>query len=469
MAFKDLREFLAAVDDLGDLKVLEDADWDEEIGTITELNYAREGPALLFKSIKGHDSNYSVATCTVGTLRRALLTIGLPPDLEVTAGLNAYKEMMSGLEPVPPVTVPSGPVFENVFHGDEIDMWKFPTPKWKEHDGGRFLGTGCMVFLRDPETDKLHYGTYRVMVHDKNTLGLYITPNHFGAVILKRYWEKGLNAPIAVSFGQDPLLFVSNGAFLGVHREMSRYELAGYVRGEPVEVVREEITGYEIPASAEIVIAGEVPPPSVEAKDEGPFGEWTGYYASGTRPEPVIHVKALYHRNDPIILGMPPQKARRHFGLPTEAIIDREKLLKADIVDVLNVVRLARPGFLVVQIRQRFPGHVMKAGLAASGDYMGRFIVVVDEDIDPWDPYDVMWAIGSRCDPETALTVLKGGPSSALDPLIPPDRKKTGELTNSRVIVDACKPYHWYNEFPVTNIAGPEQRAAALEKWKDLF
>jgi 4-hydroxy-3-polyprenylbenzoate decarboxylase len=236
--------------------------------------------------------------------------------------------------------------------------------------------------------------------------------------------------------------------------------------------VREEVTGLPIPATAEIVIAGEVAPPEVEARAEGPFGEWTGYYASGTRAEPVIRIQALYHRNDPIILGMPPVKCRRsatHFGIVTDAKNEREMLQKAGVEDVLDVWPLAVPGVMVIQIRQRYPGHAMKAALAASGDYMGRFVVVVDEDINPRDPEEVLWAIGTRCDPETTLTILKGCQTSALDPRIPPDRKKQKDFTSSRAIINACKPYEWIKDFPPTNIASPELRSKVLGKWKELF
>jgi 4-hydroxy-3-polyprenylbenzoate decarboxylase len=210
----------------------------------------------------------------------------------------------------------------------------------------------------------------------------------------------------------------------------------------------------------------------VESRAEGPFGEWTGYYASGTRPEPVIRVKALYHRDDPIILGMPPVKCRRsasHFGIPSQGVNQKERLRKAGIEDVLDVWQLAVPGVTVVQVRQRYPGHAMKAALAASGEYMGRFVVVVDEDINPRDPEEVLWAIGTRCDPETSLTVLKGCQSSALDPRIPPERKKKRDFTSSRVIVDACKPYDWIREFPPTNVASPELRKKVSEKWGPIL
>jgi 4-hydroxy-3-polyprenylbenzoate decarboxylase len=326
--------------------------------------------------------------------------------------------------------------------------------------------------MPDPDTGAVNFGCYRVMVHDKTTAGLYITPNKTGAIIRKKYWDKGMSCPVAVAVGQEPFIFLAAAPWLGQKTGMSKYELVGHLRGAPVEVVREEVTGLPIPATAEIVIAGEVPPPEIAARDEGPFGEWTGYYASGTRPEPVIRVKALYHRNDPIILGMPPMKQRRtgsHFAIPTGVTNEREKLRKAGVEDVLDVWRLAVPGVTVVQVRQRYPGHAMKAALAASGDYMGRFVVVVDEDINPRDPDEVLWAIGTRCDPETSITVLKACMSSALDPRIHPDRKKKRDFTSSRAIIDACKPYSWIKDFPPTNVASPELRKKTLEKWKELF
>ena len=175
---------------------------------------------------------------------------------------------------------------------------------------------------------------------------------------------------------------------------------------------------------------------------------------------------------DPIILGEPPMKYRGstvHFGIPTRAKNYKEKLVKAGVTDVLQVWPLAVPGVTVVQIRQRYPGHAMKAALAISGEYMGRFIVVVDEDINPRDPEDVLWAIGTRCDPETTITILKGTQASALDPRIPPDRKKRGDFTSSQAIIDACKPYHWIKDFPSTNVASQELRRQVSEKWRELF
>lgn len=472
MPFQDLRDFLCHLERLGELAVVPEADWNLEIGTIAELNYERRGKALLFDRVKGYPPGYRILTNALHTRRRALLSLGFAPDLDMDGALAEYEKKIASYRPVPPLEVASGPVLENVFTGNAIDLWKFPVPKWHENDGGRYLGTGCAVMLRDPDTGKDHLGTYRVMVHDERTAGLYITPNHTGAIIRKKYWERGRSCPVAVSFGHDPMLFVGAAHFLGKKRGIPKYDLIGHFRGAPVEVIREEATGLPIPATAEIVIAGEVPPPQQEALPEGPFGEWTGYYGSGTRPEAIIRVRALYHRNDPIIHGEPPVRYRgptAHFGIPTRAGNYKEKVQKAGVEDVLEVWPLTVPGMIVVQIRQRYPGHAIKAALAVIGEYMGRFVVVVDEDINPRDPEDVLWAIGTRCDPETCLTIIKGCQSSALDPRISPEQKKTGNLTNSQAIINACKPYEWMDRFPATNIASAELRKAVLEKWEKLF
>ncbi|HLY64990.1 MAG TPA: UbiD family decarboxylase, partial [Chloroflexota bacterium] len=413
-----------------------------------------------------------VLTNATDTVRRALLALDMSPEMNVDSALDEYQRRMVTYKPVPPVEVSKGPVLENVFNDGGINMLKFPTPRWHEGDGGRYIGTGCVVIMRDPDTGKVNFGTYRVMVHDEGTLGLYITPNKTGAIIERKYWAMGKSCPVVACFGQEPVLFLGAAPFLGQKRGIPKYELVGHIRGAPVEVIREEFTGLPMPATAEIVVAGEVPPIDSESRLEGPFGEWTGYYASGTRPEPIIKVKALYHRNDPIILGNPPFRYRgvhTDFALPTAVKNDVERLTKFGVEDVLDVWDIGVPGVTVVQIKQRYPGHAMKAGMAASGEYMGRVVVVVDEDINPRDPYDVFWAIGTRCDPATTITVLEGCQSSALDPRITPERKKNGDFTSSRAIINACKPYEWIKDFPVANTASPELRRQVLNHWGHLY
>jgi UbiD family decarboxylase len=171
----------------------------------------------------------------------------------------------------------------------------------------------------------------------------------------------------------------------------------------------------------------------------------------------------------------PSSSAARHsksrpnyYGLSTGPRFTIERLKQQGVEEVLDVQRLA-VGMTVVKIRQRYPGHALKAGLALSGGYMGRFVVVVDEDIDAKNPQDVLWAIGTRCDPATTISVLNGTMASALDPRIPPDKKARNDYPASQAIILACKPYDWIDDFPKTNVASPELRAHIRDKWQDLF
>lgn len=471
MPFSDLREFIAELDDLNEIRIVENADWDLELGTICELNYERLGKALLFDNIKGYPKGYRVLTNGTETLSRALCSIEFPLDMTEDAAIEEFERRVRNYRPVPPREVPTGPVMENVFHGDDIDLWKFPTPRWHEGDGGRYLGTGCIVIMRDPDNGEINLGTYRVMVHDRNTAGIFMAMAHTGSIIARKYWAKGQACPVAVACGQDPIHVLAGSGRLTIGRR-NEYELIGHFRGAPVDVIKEEVTGLPIPATAEIVLAGEIPPRDAETRLEGPFGEFTGYYASGARPEPVIHVKALYHRNEPVILGVPPEKYRGgvwYFGLPAPTSNEMERLRRNGIEDVLDIWQAFWPGVTIVQVRQRYAGHAMRAAMQLVGEYTTRFIILVDEDVNPRDPNDVFWALGTRCDPATAMQVVSGLRSTPLDPIMPPEKKARGDLTSSCAIINACKPYEWKDEFPITNIASPEQRKAVLSKWKELF
>jgi 4-hydroxy-3-polyprenylbenzoate decarboxylase len=243
--------------------------------------------------------------------------------------------------------------------------------------------------------------------------------------------------------------------------------------GEPLEVIPGEITGLPIPARAEIVVEGEVPPPEVESRVEGPYREWPGYYSQEPQPIPVIRVKAVYHRNDPIITGAPPD---RPTGRPDEcfelirAAYIRDQLEKAGVPDVKDVATYFHRFLTVVAIRQRYPGHARQAGLIASqcqaGAYLGRYVVVVDDDIDASDMNDVLWAMCTRVDPAQAVEIIRRAWSGPLDPAIHKDNKGF----SSRMIVDACRPYEWLKDFPPAIEVSQEVKQAAMEKWKrELF
>ncbi len=362
---------------------------------------------------------------------------------------------------------------ENVLGRGKIDLLKFPAPKWHDLDGGYYIGTGSCVFLRDPEGDWVNLGVYRVVVHDKDTLGIFINHIQHGRTILEKYWAQGNNCPVVLSFGQDPALFLA-----AAQREpwgVEELSVAGWLRGEPVEYCKGGVTGLPVPATAEIAMEGEIPPYDRESRPEGPFGERTGYYATGTRNEPVIKVKRIMHRNNPIIMGEPPLRpvpGMDHFGIPLPAAGVWSALEYAGVQDVKGVWQHG-PFATVIAIKQRYEGHARQAASIALGVRatlaMCRFVIVVDDDIDPANLGDVFWAVTSRCDPAAQSEVLKDFPTSDINPRIPPAERGEGRFVSSRMIIDACRPYRWLKEFPISNAMSDERKAEMSKKWQQVL
>ena len=174
MAFPDLRTFIEAAADIGEVKTVDGAHWNLEIGCLTELMAEQEGPLLLFDNIPGYPKGLRIATNVLATARRFALALGLPTELPKLEILKAWRDKTRNLKPFSPVEVSSGPVTENVLTGDRIDLGIFPTPKWHEHDGGRYIGTGDMVITKDSDSGWINVGTYRACVVDKNRLTLWI-------------------------------------------------------------------------------------------------------------------------------------------------------------------------------------------------------------------------------------------------------------------------------------------------------
>jgi UbiD family decarboxylase len=472
MAFNDLREWLAQVEKMGELRHVSEASRDEDIGRITEmLQHTDEAPAALFDDIEGFPRGYRILVNAHSTRRRLALTLGLPVDISGPDLMKRFTEMVENNKPLPMEWVETGPVMENIQEGDAVDVLKFPAPKWHDLDGGRYLGTGSSDITRDPDTGWVNLGTYRVMIHDKNHVGFYISPGKHGRMHRDKYFERNEPCPVAVVVGGDPLLLIAST--LEIPYGINEYEWAGMLRGRPYKVIKGKYTGLPIPADAEIVLEGFAYPGQL--REEGPFGEWTGYYASSARPEPVIEVKAVYHRNDPIIIGLPPEKppyeAHRYRVYLRSALLKRE-IEAAGVPDVTAVWCHGVGGcrlLNVVAIKQRYPGHSRQAGHVAAmcrtGAYLGRYVIVVDEDIDVTDLNEVMWAVVTRSDPETSLDIIHRAWSGPLDPAIPPDKKGF----NSRLIIDACRPWEWRDKFPPAIGPSPEVKRETREKWGYLL
>jgi 4-hydroxy-3-polyprenylbenzoate decarboxylase len=467
-AWGDLRKFLDIARELGTLVVVRGADPHLEIGALCELSLRETyPPVLLFEEIKGCSPNCRIAA----NVRTSPLLVG-------NLDLDAVKELRSqrkrgATQGIPPEYVNHGLALSNIQRDGEINLLKFPAPKWHPLDGGRYIGTECLVINKDPDSDWINVGTYRTMLQDDKTLTVFIEPGKHGDIIRRKYWDRGQVCPMIVCVGQAPILGNVAG-FTSIYGA-SEFDQAGGRLGHPIRVVRGEVTGLPFPADAELVFEGLMPSPEIETRPEGPFGEWTGYYASGARPEPVLKVSRVYHRDDPVIIGQPPAKPTypgRQTNIAGCAAM-WDALEAAGVPEVTGVWKPLGGGIRfidVISIRQLYPGHAKFAGLAAIGSvaaFLGRIIVIVDEDIDITDTAEVLWAMATRWDPKTQTDIIDNCWTGNLDPTLPPAKRKSGDLTNSRIIIYAVRPFSWKAEFPEVS----QFEAADLEKvrakWKD--
>lgn len=475
MERNDLRSWIDQVDKIGRLKTIKGADWNLEIGCLTSLNVMRKGPVLLFDEIPGYPPGYRVVTCSSMEAATLASTLGLPTDYSDKSLLavlgDKFLEWEKNIGAFPPKVVKAGPILENVHSSEDVDVLEFPAPKYHEEDGGRYIGTGCVVVTSDPDTGEVNLGTYRVMVHDSRTVAVYMEPDRHGRSHIAKYHRKGKPCPIAISLGHHPTIFRVAGIAV---RAGGEYGLSGAMMGKPVEVIIEKVTGLPIPAQSEIVLAGWCPPD--KTRPEGPFGEWTGYYGSSVRPAPIIEVERVYHRNNPILLGSPPDRPARSQGnyasrMFNSALLHRY-LVGIGIPGLVGVCLsdAAHRQIIVASIKQQYYGHSKQVGLAISqsriGTNVGRYVIVVDEDVDYTDINDVLWAVGTRADPEKAIDIIRRAPSSPLDPLI---GTRTEILLNSRAIIDACIPFEWRDKFPKAIQLSDELVEKTTKKFRDQF
>lgn len=468
MIFDDLRHYISTLEKLGQLKVIEGASCDLEIGAITELATSRpNSPAVLFDSIQGFKKGLRILTNFLAHKTRERLVYGVADDLTDSEAVRFWKNKLKEVKPLEPLDIDDGPVKENVLMETEVDLTRFPWPKWHQRDGGPYICATSAV-TRDPESGYINVGSYRYMLLNKNTMVAHIGSGHHGDVIRKKYWAKGKSCPVAISLGQEPALFEAAGTNLGWG--VSEYGFAGWIRGAPVEITKGVVTDLPIPARAEVVLEGEMIAPEQGMEVEGPFGEMSGYYGGGARPAPVTVIKSVLYRNDPIILGAPPFLGASRGILSSRGILIWNELEALGIPNIIGVNYSW--GMTIIAIKQAYPGHAMRAAHGALGGtagYHGRFVIVVDEDIDPFDLKDVLWALATRCDPETSLDVCRRIWSYKIDPRLPKQKKEVGDYTGAVAIVDACKPYHWIDDFPRTTKISDEVLKTTEEKWGKFF
>lgn len=462
----DNKELLTRVDN---------ADWDLEIGALTEVVAFSESPrALLFDSIKGYPKEYRVASDLYVSQRLQAIALGLPEDVSGLELVKIWRNRMRELTLLPPKEVGDGPVKENVVEGRDVDILRFPVPIWHEGDGGRYFGTGDVVVTRDPDEDWVNLGVYRCQVHDGKTLGMNIVGAHHGGVMASKYWAKGKDVPIAIVTGLDPYVYA--GGCMPLPWGQSELDWAGGLRGSPIEVIIDGETGLPIPAHAEIAVIGHMP--KGEERLEGPLGECYGYSTPAV-PRPVIKIDKIWHRNDPILQGNPPMhgSAMMHaLGAHLVTSAGIWDAIEKEVINVTGVYSLYQPcqsgsQIMVVALKTAFPGHSRQAALVALGSRAGvlsnKAVITVDEDVDPssWD--EVMFAVTSRCDPAEDIDIIRGMPSSPINPVLAafPEKIAKKDYTTSTLIIDACRPYELKDRFPKVNIVSRELKEKMISKW----
>jgi UbiD family decarboxylase len=474
----DLRAWLQQVNIMGELTEVKGADWDLELGAISELNVKKEvNPALLFDEITGYPKGFRVLTCSTSSPARLAsilrLDTGHSHGSLVQALRGLPKQWEAEAPKYDPVYVEGGPVFENIQADEQVDLLTFPSPLWHEKDGGRYIGTGCSVVTKDFDSEWINVGTYRVMIHDRNHVGLDMVPGKHGHIQYEKFMKANKPFPVAIVVGADPINYLISG--IEVPFGMCEYNYIGAVLKEPVSVVKGQLSGLPIPSAAEIVLEGWAFPG--ETKIEGPFGEFHGYYPAKATPAPLVRIDRIYYRNQPIIVGSPPAKPPNDYSYSKAVMRSAllfDALVSGGVPDVKGVWAHEIGGarmFTVASIKQRYAGHSRQAGHVLSqcgvGAYLGRYSIVVDEDIDPSNLSEVMWAVATRTDPDIDIDIIKRAMGSKNDPMAITYQYKAP--FSSRAIIDACRPYDYLKEFPEVAEASKELQEKTRLKWKELF
>ncbi len=463
---KDLRDYIAKCEEEGELhRIKAEVDWDLELSHIAKLNEEKKGPALLFEKVKGYDSPVITSTCT--TPQRLAIIMGMPKQSSLVEIMREWVD--KGKDRIPFKWADTGVCKENKMTGDDVDLFKFPVPKFFPMDGGRFFGTAHFVVTKDPESGWINIGTYRLQLLDKNHLGTQFIKGKHSDLMLKKYQAMGKPMPVAVVVGCDPLLFVMGAARLSAFE--CEYDMAGAIRGEPIEVVKCETNDLPVPATAEIVVEGEVDADAF--MPEGPFGEYTGYYSGvGTDDRNFIKVNCVTFRNNPIMMSTTVGRAvtDTHMTMALSYGATLWQQLEAMKIPGIRAVYCPPEGsgrFLaIISLKQMYPGHTDQVLTAAVSTEMGAYglktVIAVDEDIDPWDISRVMYALSFRFQPNRSQ-VIKRGRSTPLDPSLPLGAR---EITG-RLLMDATIPYDW-KEKPIPIQLDPDVVERVKGRWAEL-
>jgi 4-hydroxy-3-polyprenylbenzoate decarboxylase len=450
MAYKDLREFIQALEEIGELQRITTAvDPELEITEITDRVSKAGGPALLFENVKG--SEMPLLINAYGSRERMALSLHVE-DLddigaEITALLqladNVPNTLMGKVKMLPtlaqlstffPKLVKNGSCQEVVQM--EPDLGKLPILKCWPDDAGKFI-TLPQVYTRDPRNGKRNVGMYRLQVYDKQTTGMHWHIHHDGAENYRLNQAMGKPVvEVAVALGGDPA--ITYAATAPLPKEIDELIFAGFLRKKPVEIVKCKTIDMEVPAEAEIVLEGYIDP--TESRLEGPFGDHTGYY-SLPGEFPVFHITCITHRKDAVypttIVGKPPQEDC-FLALASERIfLPLLKMQLGEVVDMHMPMEGVFHNCVLISIKKSYPGHARKImnALWGMGQMMfAKYIVVVDAEVDVQNLSEVLWKVFNNADPKRDTMIVEG-------PLDVLDHSAPLPLFGSKMGIDATKKW----------------------------
>ena len=403
----------------------------ELAGVLRKFQQKGEFPAVFFENVK--DSNMPVIANVFASIKK--LASALEVDVEnVTQEYRRREE-----ESIPTKLVGTGPVKDVVVVGDEVDLTKIPVPTHNEKDM-TMIGIGVTV-MKDPETGLRNCGVYRQQINGRNKLGILHRECTYAYSLYRKAWDRGEPLEVATFIGHHPACI-----FGGLSRKfglgVDELDVAGGIMGEPLEVVKCETVDLEVPAYAEIVIEGKIPPNRLEF--EAPFGEYHKYYGP-QRLSPICEVTAITHRRDAIFHDLF-NAHREHLMsimLPRASIL--YKRTKASVPQTIDARHANETRYVAyVKIRKDYDGLGKNAGIAAlAADPLLKIVVVVDEDVDINNEGEVIWAISTRTQPDRNIQTISDT-YIQLDPSgysIKSRSEHSAEVQlNTKVIIDATKP-----------------------------
>ncbi|HJM43846.1 MAG TPA: UbiD family decarboxylase, partial [Nitrospinota bacterium] len=348
--------------------------------------------------------------------------------------------------PTEPVFLNGEPVpcQEKVITGDDVDVRALPAHLQNREDGGKCISASICI-VKDPDTGQYNLSYHRMMLMGKKQTGFLMLPRHMWKVY-KKYEERGLPMPIAAVIGHHPGFALAGG--ISESDEIDEVRLAGTFLGEPLRMAKAKTIDLEVPADAEIIIEGEIPPKI--RKTEGPFGEFQGYYLTGETDSPVFNVKAITMRRDAIykiVQSAYNTEAAIFHRVPMAVTLWNRLKQNEGGMTIHNINVIPTNFTVIIQMTPGFEGQAKNTLMSAlSGGYLHHKVAIaVDEDVDPFDMNDVFFAISTRVNPVRDVVIIPGVRNHVMDPsitMVDPERDYMSKVQSvgSKMIIDATKP-----------------------------